>query len=76
MNNPLIMVGSVTYAIKGRDLLRRMGYRASMERTPAHLNRVGCGYSITVEDLDAIKASRILEENGIKVYGVSDGDTL
>ena len=76
MNNPLIMVGSVTYAIKGRDLLRRMGYRANMERTPASLSRVGCGYSITVEDLDAVKAAKILGENNIKVYGISDGDTL
>lgn len=76
MNKPLIMVSSVTYAIKGRDILRRMGYRANIERTPGSLNRVGCGYSITVDDLDINKAKNILSENNIKIYGVSGGEAV
>ncbi len=76
MDKPLIMVGSVTYAIKGRDILRRMGYKANIERTPGSLNRVGCGYSVTVDDLDINRAKKILEESNIKVYGISGGESI
>ena len=73
MGKPLIMVSSVTYAIKGRDLLRKMGYSADIERTPGTMDRVGCGYSITTE-LDGEAARAILEENNIKVGGISAGE--
>lgn len=70
MDKQLIMVGSITYALKGRDLLRSMGYVAYVERTPSHLDRMGCGYSIYVQG-DVQKASSILSANQIPVLGIS-----
>ena len=42
-----IITGTITYAIRGRDILRRQGYSANMEKTKQSLTH-GCGYSITV----------------------------
>ncbi|MBP5617767.1 MAG: DUF3343 domain-containing protein, partial [Clostridia bacterium] len=43
MSNHLILVSSITYAIKGRDLLRSHGYKAYIEKTPGKLDTHGCG---------------------------------
>ena len=67
----LIMVSSITYALKGRDLLRSKGFKAYIERTPSMFDRVGCGYSVYVNgDLD--RALELFRENGIRVYGVTE----
>ena len=69
MKKQLIMVSSITYAIKGRELLRSKGYRAYVERTPGNLDTAGCGYSIYVgSDVDG--AEKILRAAGIKVLGI------
>lgn len=62
------ITGSITYAIRGRDLLRRHGFKARMEKTPNHLDRVGCGYSIIVEG-DADKAEEVLRNARVKILG-------
>ena len=56
----LIMCSSVTYAIKGRDLLRAKGLKASIKRPPR--GGCGCGYCISVKDDYAVKAINILKE--------------
>ena len=72
MSKQLIMVSSITYAIKGRDVLRSKGYKAYIERTPGQLDKAGCGYSIFVNgDINA--AEQILRNSGIKILGRSDG---
>ena len=68
MDKTLIMVSSVTYAIKGRDLLRNHGIKAYIERTPNASDRVGCGYSITVSG-NVRTAIELLKSAGIKVLG-------
>ncbi len=76
MQKQLIMVGSITYALKGRDILRSMGYTAYVERTPSHLDRVGCGYSIFVKG-NVHSASMILSQNGIPMQGIlRDGEVI
>lgn len=64
----LIMVSSVTYAIKGKELLNDYGIRASVERTPRKSSKQGCGYSLYVPQRTD-EAENILRENGIKVLG-------
>lgn len=64
----LIMVSSVTYAIKGRELLSDYGIKASVERTPRKSSKQGCGYSLYVPH-KTDEAENILRENGIKVLG-------
>lgn len=67
MGKPVILVSSVTYAMKGRDLLTRRGIRAYVERIPPS-STTGCGYGIYVPH-GADEAERILTENGIKILG-------
>ena len=65
MGKPLIVVRSVTYAMKGRDLLFRHGIRGYVERIPK-TGDTGCGYGIYVPQ-GADAAERILRENRIRV---------
>lgn len=74
MNEERIMVSSVTYAIKGRDLLRSMGFKAYIERSKGRLEQNGCGYSIYVTQ-DTKRAEQILRDHHIKILGRSGGDT-
>ena len=65
-----IVTGTVTYAIKGRDLLRHHGYKANMEKTKAGLNN-GCGYSITVSG-NISEIERILRSADIKILEINE----
>ena len=65
MGKPLIVVSSVTYAMKGRDLLFRHGIQGYIERLPK-TGETGCGYGIYVPR-GADGAERILRENHIRV---------
>ena len=48
MERPMILVSSITYALKGRDLL--LSYRISsfVERIPHLSKETGCGYALYV----------------------------
>ena len=75
MRSVLFVVGSITYAIKGRDLLRRNGYRDYVERAPADAEHLGCGYGIYVVE-DAEEAQRLLQQAGIRIRRrMERGDT-
>ena len=67
MGKPVILVSSVTYAMKGRDLLTRRGVRADVDRKPPS-STPRCGYGVYVPH-GADEAERILTENGIKILG-------
>lgn len=71
MGKPLIMVASVTYALKGKELLVKKGFKADLVRTPKHKNTGGCGYSIYVPK-NTDEAEKILTMSGIKVIGRTD----
>ncbi|MBR6548355.1 MAG: DUF3343 domain-containing protein [Clostridia bacterium] len=66
MKQDRIVVSSVTYAIKGRDLLRSKGFKAYIERSHGRLETDGCGYSIYV-DHDTDRAEQILRDHHIRV---------
>lgn len=65
MGKPLIVVSSVTYAMKGRELLFRQGIRGYVERIPKTAE-TGCGYGIYVPERTD-EAEQILRENDIRV---------
>ena len=46
MQRHIISVSSITYAIKGRDFLRKHGYKAHIEKKTDINGNVGCGYGI------------------------------
>ena len=68
MGANLIMVSSITHAIKGRDLLKNKGFKAAIEKTPGKLDSAGCGYSISVTS-NPEAALKIINAAGIKVLG-------
>lgn len=68
MGKPLIVVGSITFAMKGRDVLGRRGIRASVERVPHSQDARGCGYGLYVP-ARTDEAERILRSAGVPVTG-------
>ena len=66
----VVVTGTVTFAIRGRDILRSNGIVASVERNNSGLGRFGCGYGIVVHgDID--KAVEILRRNSIKIIEIN-----
>lgn len=68
MSKPLIMVNSITYAIKSRDILYRKGIKAYVERIPHTSRTTGCGYGIYVPDKTE-EAVQLLLDSGIRITG-------
>lgn len=64
-----IMTGTVTYAIKGRDLLRKNGYKVKIERVSGE-KALGCGYAIILEG--AIESAKeLLRRNNVKILEIT-----
>ncbi len=69
-----IVVGSVTYAMRGRDVLSGNAISSRVEKiSDSRLG--GCGYALYVPD-DFEKAVKLLKENGIKIKGTLRGDNV
>ena len=62
----IIVTGTVTYAIKGRDALRRKGIAAKVERKSSMNEGAGCGYTVVTSG-DKGKILDILNEAGVKI---------
>lgn len=75
MEKQLILVPSVTYAMKGKSILDRYKIRAYIERTPKNHQVYSCGYCLFVPD-DTDTAHEILLRNGIKVVSRASRDSL
>ena len=75
MENNLIMFGSVTLAMKSRNLLLKNNIKSGLVRTPIHLNKKSCGYSLYVPG-NFEKALKIIRSNGITVNGPAAVDNL
>lgn len=75
MENNLIMFGSVTLAMKSRNLLLKNNIKSGLVRTPIHLNKKSCGYSLYVPG-NFEKALKIIRRNGITVNGTAAVDNL
>ena len=58
-------VGSVTNAMRGRELLQKQGIAAFLGRADAK-TREGCGYTLTVTG-DVDRAAALLAAAGIRV---------
>lgn len=67
MNGDVLLVSSVTYAMKGREVLLRRGLRAFVQRVP-RTAETGCGYALYVPQYADV-AEKILVENGVRVLG-------
>lgn len=65
-----IITGTVTYAIKGRELLRHHGYKVKMERAAQSVS-AGCGYSLIING-DLSKAQELLRGADVKILSVDE----
>ncbi len=70
MKRYIITTGTVTYAIKGRDLLKRKGFNVKIERITSGKGSAGCGYSI-ITDGDITAAEKLLRQAGVKILEIN-----
>ena len=71
MSRKVIKTGSVTFAVKGKELLVSNGYKSFIARDPKPEKGEGCGYVIYVNNYDD-RCLAVLKNGGIKIRGVSD----
>ena len=65
MNKTTVIVGSVTYAIKLKKLLRRVGIEATIVKHDNNENNLGCTYGVSIPESDFYSAVVIMKENNI-----------
>ncbi len=70
MNRYMIVTPSVTYALKGRDALRRQGFKANVQSRNRQ-NGGSCGYGIVVSG-DISKIERVLKGSSVKINEIVD----
>ena len=71
MANYYIHVGSVTNAMRGKQVLAEQGIRAYLHRSSRPADGDGCGYSLLVTD-GAKKAEQVLRNKGVRVVRVTE----
>ena len=71
MANFYVHVGSVTNAMRGKQLLEEQGIRAYLHRSLQPTAGDGCGYSLLVTG-DAAKADQILRQRGVRVIRITE----
>lgn len=71
----LIMLQSITYATKARNILLKYGIHSDIVKTPKRADQSTCGYSLSVP-YKSDDAMKILLSKGIKILGTGDSDTL
>lgn len=71
MKRYFVITGTVTYAIKGRDALRHMGFKAYLHRTSNTHAGVGCGYGVVTE-CDPQNIERIFKKYGIRYLEITE----
>ena len=67
-----IVLSSVTYALKAKDLLAAHGIRAEIVRSRAVRNVRGCGYGISFDAALLASAQSILASEGVPTLGSVD----
>lgn len=66
----LIFTGTVTNALKGRDILRKNKIEAFVKKVANAQNTLGCGYAIVVKN-NINKAENLLINNEVKILKIS-----
>ena len=65
MENGMILVGSVSYAMKAKRLLSRNGIRVNIVKDSE--NKAGCSYGLSFDERDRFRIAAILAEAGIRI---------
>ncbi len=75
MKNELILLPSVTYAMKAKSILDQYKIRSYIQRTPRNIPIKSCGYCLFVP-MRTDEAERILRKNGVRVLGRASRDQI
>lgn len=70
MQRHIILVNSITYAIKGRDFLRKNGIKAYIEKKITSNGNAGCGYVIIAEGNKSV-ITHILMNSNINIIEIN-----
>lgn len=73
MQEYLIFTGTVTQALKGRDILRKKGIKAYVQKVSGNEKGMGCGYAIVIKDNIRL-AEEMLIQNGIRMLKIIKKD--
>lgn len=72
IDRPVLVVRSITYAMRGQKLLEKHGINAYVERNTMPNSKQGCGYGLRI-DGDAATAVKILSTADITVVEIQGG---
>lgn len=70
MGKTAINVRSVTYAMKGQQILERRGIFSHIKKSKINREGLGCGYSIVVSDSQLDNAIYILNSYKIQIVSI------
>lgn len=70
--NKVIVLTSITYALKAQELLRANGINANLTRSPSVRKVRGCGYGVKFAEENEKRASELIEQSGIPTLGSVD----
>lgn len=70
MGKSLIIVKSITYAMRGQQLLNDAGISAYIDRNIGAASKYGCGYGVRVRSAEARRAADLLQAAGIRVVDI------
>ena len=73
MTETFIITGTVTYAMRAREILNRQGFKAEVATNSSLGSAYGCGYGVRLRGGDPGAAIGILKRNGVKVLGTGGG---
>ena len=65
----ILVLSSVTYALKAQELLEKNQIRSTLTRSAAIRKVRGCGYGLRVGNADRLRAEKLLRNAGLRVLG-------
>lgn len=71
MKRYFVVTGTVTYAIKGRDVLHKEGYFAEVRRLANTDGNSGCGYGVFT-NCNKEQIERLFYKNGVKFLKIKE----
>ncbi len=72
-HNEIISIGSVTYAMKAKDILKSSGIKSEIEKISHYKKSSGCAYGLYVQG-DTENAHKLLLQKGVKTNGIIYGN--
>lgn len=66
----ILVMGSVTYALKAQGILARQGIGTRLEKLNKNRSLKGCGYGLRIERNKLDLAERLLAEENIRIVEI------